>query len=355
MEYEDTIRKLCSGELNVGLTLNQRKTWPQFGFHFTDIINAVGILSSGQLVSRNYAKAHGMMQNDNASADVIEGTPNDVEDYVRLYFRPKTPTQYYNEGFQVAEERQYYKANCPVPIFFLFDLAKLLSQPDVQFTNRSLAVHREVKRHQTPEEFSRLSFEKIYHNQALQGTKQEQKNIIEHRHAEIIVPNRLGLENLSWILVRSEAERVTFLTLLHEKGITEYDNKIVLGHENFFFGDRNYIQKVELSSTGFQIVSNVNHAFPKDWGTSVAYALNPEATEKYLRFQVRIKFRGVTHIYRWPQDSQYALLQDQIHFTFPDELTPEERDHYIVSVWLDQHIAYKAEHHLYIENWDLPF
>ena len=78
------------------------------------------------------------MLNDNASRQVIYMTNMSVLSNVRFYFRPLTPTQYYNEGYKHPAIRydNDSEANIPVPIFFLFDLAKLLSLKGVKFSER---------------------------------------------------------------------------------------------------------------------------------------------------------------------------------------------------------------------------
>ena len=68
-------------------------------WHFTDINNVVNILSSLKVMSKNQAVNEKKMLNDNAS-EVVNNTYTHawVHDYARFYLRPKTPTQYRNEG-----------------------------------------------------------------------------------------------------------------------------------------------------------------------------------------------------------------------------------------------------------------
>ncbi|WP_461243411.1 DarT ssDNA thymidine ADP-ribosyltransferase family protein [Secundilactobacillus muriivasis] len=118
--------------------MNPRKRtyWPRFAFHFTDINNAVSILKHRCLVSRNRAIAQGWMSNDNASQSVISTTSSVVENQVRLYFRPRTPTQFHNEGFKtkLARNDGRVSANCPIPVFFLFDLSQVLALSNSKFS-----------------------------------------------------------------------------------------------------------------------------------------------------------------------------------------------------------------------------
>jgi len=82
------------------LQRDERSWWPEFVFHYTDIRNAVRILSEGRLLSRTRAKANGKLEVSSGSSTELADTAPWVRDYVRLYFRPRTPTQFYAEGIQ---------------------------------------------------------------------------------------------------------------------------------------------------------------------------------------------------------------------------------------------------------------
>lgn len=353
MNFNETLQKLINNQRDVGLTYNQRVTWIPFAHHFTDIQNAVSILKMGKLISRNRARQLGLMKNDNASSEVIEGTDNGVADLVRLYFRPRTPTQFRNEGFQTRQEQGTLQANCPVPVFFLFDLNPLLERPQTSFTDRSLALHQRVARYSTPEEFSQLPFEKIYHNQPVLSSA-ERNDIIPRRHAEIVIPNELDLQDLKWILVRSLAEKQTLLTLLHQEAIYQYDAKIRIGHGNFFFRNRNYIEDVNLTQDEVDIRANTNNAYPSDWGTKTLYAVNPEVTDKYLSLRVKTFFPDSQQTIFWPENSQEALLNDRLQLQFNPDIPKKLREHYVVTVTLNEHIAYQWEYQK-SQNMDVPF
>ena len=77
----------------------QRRPWPDFLFHFTAIENVVSILKHG-LLSRAEARRQGIDFASSASSKIIGQTDATLTDYVRLYFRPRTPTTYRMEGFK---------------------------------------------------------------------------------------------------------------------------------------------------------------------------------------------------------------------------------------------------------------
>lgn len=186
-------------------------------YHYTDVTNAVNIVSAGAIFSRNEAIRQNLMRNKNADEGVVN--LNELaHNYARLYFRPKTPTQYHNEGYKHTSFRMSdpNSANVPVPVFFVFDLKKLLANPNVQFVPRGLAGTNPNRPIGGVENFSKLEFQYIYHKSSLYGYDDETKrDIIKLRHTELVVPNELELEPyLEKIVFRNEIELQTFVTSL---------------------------------------------------------------------------------------------------------------------------------------------
>ncbi|BDZ32234.1 DarT ssDNA thymidine ADP-ribosyltransferase family protein [Lactiplantibacillus sp. WILCCON 0030] len=339
MTYSDIVAELLNGTKTTNLNPAKRRYWPRFAFHFTDSDNVIDILKRGSLISRAYAEQNGVMANDNASNEVIDQTESEIKKMVRLYFRPRTPTQFYNEGFQTKykRERKPYNANCPVPVFFLFDMVGLLNLPATKFSNRSLA-SKNVPLFNTPEAFNNLPFEQIYHDSSFNGLDYTQKKTItHHKHAEIVVPDELDLKLLKFIYVRSIAEKTMLLAELHEVGIFKYDAMIQIGDESTFYMDRNFIQNVSLDSTKFTLKCSVQDSYPSDWG-HVQYAINPDSVDRYLNVSIKsVTPTGRTVI--WPKPGYKALLNT----TMPFILNRPESS-YKLEVRIDGHLAYLGEY-----------
>ena len=239
MSYLDVIQRNCEGESPVAW-------WPKFAFHYTDVMNAVSILDSGILYSRSNAKQLGLMRNDNASRQVIDMTQTEAISCVRFYFRPLTPTQYYNEGFKHSQLRYFNdeNANTPVPVFFLFNLDKLLSIPEVKFSEQSQSGHG-AQVLQGEQSFANLDFKRIYSN-GFESFEQNKK----YRHAEILHPNAMSIDHcLNTILCRNALERVTLLNMLREKnqhafikyqGIVKISKSEVFENNGLFVTDCRY-------------------------------------------------------------------------------------------------------------------
>lgn len=221
------------------------KWWTKFAFHYTDISNALSILQSETLYSRLYAQEEHLMKNDNASYQVIDMTASNAQSYVRFYFRPLTPTQYYNEGYKHPQLRYCNdpNANVPIPIFFAFNLEKLLSDPKVKFSETSQAGHGSIMR-SGEAEFEKLAFDKIYSDGYVDD------EIKKYRHAELLYPNSYSINNsLEAILCRNEFEQSMLLSLLrnaNEKLFYKYKSLIKVCREKMFEKNGLFIQDIHL-------------------------------------------------------------------------------------------------------------
>ena len=222
-----------------------RRWWPDYLFHFTDIQNAVSIIREGALLSRNEAQARGMMNTDNASPEIIGNTADEWKGYVRLYFRPRTPTQYRNEGFRPPPDRQL-NAHCPMPIYFIFDSKAVLSHIDVRFTEGSLATDPAPDILSGAAGLEQMPFDRVYHDVAFPMS--ERSNLIFHRHAEVVVPSQLDLSALRYVACRSQAEYETFFYLLPQNARMHWRNKIRIdSRKSVFFKRWTYVESAELS------------------------------------------------------------------------------------------------------------
>lgn len=234
------------------------KWWPDFLYHFTDVHNAVGILYNGWIYSRKQAIENHMMVNDNASRAVIEATRDENKGYGRLYFRPLTATQFYNEGYKPVEIRKSdINANCPVPVFLCLGVNETLQFPGTKFAERGISgSHNDIK--DGLEEFQKLEFSKIYHNGWF---SHENREIIEYRHSEVIREGGFPVGNLlKWIICRTLAERETLLFLLKQCSIRLYNtyrNKIIYNPRlNCFYNNGIFIKTVEVVNGDLRVSFN---------------------------------------------------------------------------------------------------
>jgi hypothetical protein len=232
-----------------------RKWWPDYVYHFTDITNAVSILRCGKLLCRSQAK----IATDIASAQVIGQTDDAWKNQVRLYFRPRTPTQFHNEGFRPVANLGGLHAHCPMPVFFLFDAETILTQEHTQFSDGNLASSSPCVGSDAGF-LTSIPFEKVFHDSWL--NEHEKRNIIYHRHAEILVPNELELNSLKWLVCRSEAEVRTLNHLLPSKTWDKYSKKIKVSRP-LFFRRWTFVEKAELDQRLIKIWFNPSTLTPQ--------------------------------------------------------------------------------------------
>lgn len=234
--------------------------WAYNAFHFSDINNIVEILDSGFLYSRSYSQKNNLMQNENASRQVIDMTSSDILSYVRFYFRPLTPTQYHNEGYKHIKLRynQDPYASVPVPIFLVFNLQILLQDNNTLFSSRSQAGFYTPELHCGISEFAELDFKSIYAVGPMTNPLEETKT----RQAEILYPKKYPIENsLRQIVCRNEIERNTLLKLLRKRSnrlFAKYKDKIIVKREIF---EKNglYVNSINYYNGHLEISFNENY------------------------------------------------------------------------------------------------
>ena len=223
-----------------------RQWWPACLFHCTDITNVVSILGQGEIVSRSRITGDGQLPTDIASQQVIERTNPKWKDHVRLYFRPRTPTQYRNEGFRPVDQREL-SSHCPVPVYLIFDALAVLSRSDSQFSDGNLGspyanVYRDVAC------LNQIPFELVYHNTWI-GPSERDRNVVHHRHAEVLVSQSMGLEDLWLIACRSDPEYRTLLHLLSPEARSRWVSRIgVLSNLQLFHQEWSFVEQVDMNS-----------------------------------------------------------------------------------------------------------
>lgn len=229
-----------------------RRIWLKYSFHFTDILNAANILRDGKITSRARLERSGSRFVDIASPEVIDGTDLHIKEYVRLYFRPRTPTQFRMEGIRPKSEI-WKNCHCPVPVFFLFDSLSILTRDDSKFSEVNLAMFgRTPSLVSTAAELREFDFEKIFH--VGRFSQDSKGDIISRRNAEIVVPDELELSSLKFIYCRTPAEKETLIHLLTDKVRALWSPKIVVATSaDLFIRDRAFVETVDLHSKGINI------------------------------------------------------------------------------------------------------
>ncbi len=297
--------------------------WPKYVYHFTDVNNAVRIIRSGSLYSRSECLRLNLMAVDNANVEVIQQTQREHLDFVRLYFRPRTPTQFRNEGIRPIGQRDGSGAHCPVPVFFCFDTLGILSMDESEFSNGNMA-SIDVEHHSDREFFLSIPFQYVFHNSWFSSDMRH--TIVFHRNAEVLVPHRLPLKpHLKFIACRSAAERQTLLHFLPPRFRRSWSPLIRIGESGFFERKWTFIEEVVVVDD------------------KVVFRFNP-STITPGPFTVRMTYQesGSTQVLQWEGAN---LLRSARQVRIPNAIRGEVR------LYLDDTLAFADT--LIFE--DLPF
>lgn len=256
-------------------TMHAGASWvPKFLYHFTDVKNAASILQSGELLSRNEANRRNAMLHDNASSQVIEATRAMHQDFARLYFRPRTPTQFHNEGIRPVAARTFDNAHCAIPVFFGFDLVETLMIDGLMFSDGNMAAAH-VTCSDDADRFAKIPFEFVYHEGPINAPLNT-RTIVFHRHAEVLAPNSLSLKTLKWVGCRSNAERETLLTLLGSAR-SAWESRIAVAGERLFNMRGCCVQSVFIDrDDAVQFALHI----PNNWSVRVRFELVSEESGK---------------------------------------------------------------------------
>lgn len=219
-------------EINKNPTINfidkieqQHSHWKGNIYHFSHIDNAVEIIKNRKIQSRNKANIKG-----DAAGNVVHRR-GDAHDYARFYFRPQTPTQFYNEflgknttdGYETHGNwvSWYEKARglgfpkCPIPIFFKFSLKEVLFQHEEQccVSNGNMQADS-TKFNSVGQMLDKFNFDYLYSNMSYD--KEHNRKYMNYSQQEFLVKNELSFADLSdfEIICPSEADRTLLINLL---------------------------------------------------------------------------------------------------------------------------------------------
>lgn len=292
-----------------------RRHWPSHLFHHAPVENAAAILIDGCLRSRN--DAANQRARDVAAPGVID-TRDHAHDSVRLYFRPKTPTQWNIEGIRKPEDCKYEGAHAPVLVMFLLDARSVLTQPNIRFSNKNMQLAGTIPG-DTEAYFSQIPFEKVFSEGGTGGDR----SLIDARCAEVLAPSPLPLEGiLRGICLRSEPEKETLLHMLGDQRGEWEHHCHVSDSLKVFQKEYAFVEILRLTRKG------------------VIFRLNSRKDEERIELKIDV----------WNSDGKHVVdFYNSAHAPFPQDRRQNwiwrcalAHDMYFVEVRLEGHLAYQS-------------
>lgn len=218
----------------------QDSSWSGYIYHFTSLPNAIKVLNSSSILSRDSALAK--LDNFDDAAGSVVSRRDVAHAYARFYFRPQTPTQFYNEELGQDQSSTYEKTyqsalrlglpKCPVPVFFRFRLQDILFDSSIEYkvsngnmqTNRAkaLGLEKAVRAFDFDGVYSIFpnfreyigynSFDRVGFDQAV-------KKYIDKSQQEFLIKDQFNFSGYSDfdIIVKDEHVRSHLLDLLEDE------------------------------------------------------------------------------------------------------------------------------------------
>lgn len=271
---QELLGNYVSDEICKSATLNfidrieqQWSEWKGSIYHFSHIDNAVEIIRNKKIQSRNKAQIQG-----DAAGNVVH-LRKDAHDYARFYFRPHTPTQFYNEflGKNTSdgyESRQYGwvswydKARglgfpkCPIPIFFRFSLKEVLYKNEKQccISNGNMQTGS-TQFGSIDRMTNKFGFEDLYYTPEQYATKEDYNRYRNYAQQEFLVKGELSFDNVNdyEIVCPTETDRTLLMNLLGEEHKNIF-SKIVI--DRTYYNNENPRVRIKEEETELHISTN---------------------------------------------------------------------------------------------------
>lgn len=232
-----------------------KSPWKGYIYHFTHIENAAKIINSKKILSRNSADFQ-----DSAGSSFINSTHDDVKNFARFYFRPKTPTQYYNEGLGKRTPNGDLPI-CPVPIFLKINIREVLDKNENKsyVSNGNLRHYPSTNIGNTYEFLKHFNFLDLYSSYAEVG----QWVFLNASQQEFVVKDELDFSQIMdyQIICKDEFDKQTLLELID---IDNFDTNRIVVDNNFYLSKN----------------PNIKYYHTNNWFKAGVYPENTTATFK---------------------------------------------------------------------------
>ena len=221
----------------------QRSNWAGYVYHFTHLTNALEIIKNHQIASRNLA-LKGAKFSDAAGS--VVNRRHDAHDYARFYFRPQTPTQFYNEclGKDYLSDKYDQAVNlglpkCPIPVFFKFSIDEIFkNQFDKCFISNGNLQTNWARIGTVSEMYNLFDFEDVF--STIQSTSDgDWSTYINKSQQEFLVRDQFDFSDIHnyEILVRNQSDLFQLKHLLKDYPnvvqkirIADYEDDIYLNN-----------------------------------------------------------------------------------------------------------------------------
>ncbi len=274
-------------ELELYLQLKEKHSnWSGYIYHFTHLTNAVEIIKNKKILSRN--KAIGFAD----SAGAVVDRRSTAHGFARFYFRPQTPTQFYNECLGMDINDKYYESalrlglpKCPIPVFFRFNLQEVLLKlrNKCYMSNGNMQTNWAVVK-PVFQMLSKFNFSDVY-STIFDTTDGDYRTYINYSQQEFLIKDEFDFAtfNAFDILVRSEYDKEELIRRIGK-------------------GNR-YVNRIKVSSSSDDIYHNQNKN------------IDCEYTDGILDISTQYKgsgYKSGMFIIQFSSDTKYEMISGNV-------------------------------------------
>lgn len=276
-EAEDFIDSYLADNDNARFVFNlknRRSQWSGSIYHFTHITNAVNVINSKKILSRNKA----LQSSFSDAAGNVVSIKDTAHSYARFYFRPQTPTQFYNEclgkdnssgrmgltkkhGDWVEEwKSDFPKAQnlglpkCPIPVFFKFDINEVLNTfPALCEISDGNMQKSNTRKGHISQMLHRFSFDDVY--STIDNTSdRDWKTYLDKSQQEFLIKNELDFSKLKniEIIVRTEEDKQQLINLVD----SNIESIVTVDQNQECYHNNNKVIDYEINNNEFHIQSD---------------------------------------------------------------------------------------------------
>jgi hypothetical protein len=123
-----------------------------------------------------------------------------------------------------------------------------MGRDDAQYSNGNMGTSG-VSFGPGREDFLAIPFNKVFHDGAFD--RDADPEILFHRHAELLIPDEMDLDDLKLIACRSHAERSTLLHLMSPAARRRWDDFVRVGNSALFEKKWAFVDRVEIGERQF--------------------------------------------------------------------------------------------------------
>lgn len=271
-----------------------RQWWTYFAFASLDVRDTARLLQAGEWQAP-YLRG--------------EALHSRYDKFVRLNFRPRTPDSFNREGHRPSYGTPI-SGYTPMPVYLAFDLEGVLLLDEAKFSDGDADKTR--KTYSTAQAFRELPFERIYHDSWFMPDEKEE--VLRHREAQILIPERLNLEALQGIWLRSPAEYDTLRHLVPPEVWRRWRDKAAVRHDLHLFHQRRlYVERVHALSDDLRILF---HLPTEDAATSYRLRLTLQNAEHHHA----LSYEGVPPALWTPSLPEWAQRGYSLQLFIEDDL-----------------------------------